>query len=63
MKHDKMKLNLPVVAQDSINMFVIIDFLGELQKTTQKAGYNRAKLSWDGDVFILRAPQKSSVYS
>ncbi len=33
-----MKLNIPVVAQDSINMFVIIDFLGELEKATQKEG-------------------------
>ncbi len=59
-----MKLNVPVVAQDSINMFVIIDFLGELQKATQKAGYNRAKLSWDGDVFFyIKSAQKGSVYS
>ncbi len=58
-----MKLNIPVVAKDSINMFVIIDFLGELQKATQKADYNRAKLSWDGDGFLSRERLKRVMFT
>ncbi len=58
-----MKLNIPVVAQDSINMFVIIDFLGELQKATQKEGYNRAKLSWERGCFLSRERLKRVMFT
>ncbi len=44
-------------------MFVIIDFLGELQTKTQKAGYSRAKLSWDGDGFLSRERLKRVMFT